>query len=125
MLWRQSANNKQSKEDIMSNGNDKFNMFDNFEEPKASQLSDENDYNDTEEVEIVSITMKTESRKKFASAVVARSQEEYETFIESVYFETHQHPVTGEDYQVKVTVLKPEVNVLETLKPAYAYSTNH
>lgn len=119
----------------MSNGNDKFNMFENFEEPKVrkvlhddADVSDnvDNEYSDAEEiVEIVSITMKTESRKKFASSVVSRSQEEYETFIEGVYFETHKHPVTGEDYQVKVTVLTPEINPQELLRPAYAYSTNH
>ncbi|UYE98480.1 hypothetical protein XbC2_51 [Xanthomonas phage XbC2] len=118
----------------MSNGNDKFNMFEDFEEPKVRKvLHDdsydsndvENEYGDTDEVEIVSVTMKTESRKKFAASVIARSQEEYETYIEGVYFETHKHPVTGEDYQVKVTVLKPEINPQELLRPAYAYSTNH
>lgn len=113
----------------MSNGNDKFNMFENYEDEKVLKvLHDdivETEYSDTEEVEIVSVTMKTESRRKFASAVVARSQEDYETFIEGVYFETHKHPVTGEDYQVKVTVLTPEINPQELLRPAYAYSTNH
>ncbi len=117
----------------MSNGNDKFNMFEDFEEPKVRKvLHDDYDsenvdteFSDVEDVEIVSITMKTESRKKFASSVVSRSQEEYETYIEGVYFETHKHPLTGEDYQVKVTVLKPEINPQELLRPAYAYSTNH
>ena len=118
----------------MSNGNDKFNMFENFEEPKVLKVLHEEsldsnnvdtEYSDTEEVEILSVTMKTESRKKFASSVVSRSQEEYETYIEGAYFETHKHPVTGEDYQVKVTVLKPEINPTELLRPAYAYSLSH
>lgn len=119
----------------MSNGNDKFNMFENIETDKVLKvLHDEsydsdnvdNEFSDTDEVvEIVSVTMKTEGRKKFAASVVARSQEDYETYIDSVYFETHKHPVTGEDYQVKVTVLTPEINPQELLRPAYAYSTNH
>lgn len=119
----------------MSNGNDKFNMFENFDEAKVRKVLHDESYDsdnvdtddsDNEEVtEIVSVTMKTEGRKKFAASVIARSQEEYETFIESVYFETHKHPTTGEDYQVKVTVLTPEINPQELLRPAYAYSTNH
>jgi hypothetical protein len=115
----------------MSNGNDKFNMFENFEEPKVRKVlyddseDVETEYNAEEDVEIVSVTMKTESRKKFAASVISRSQEDYETYIEGVYFETHKHPLTGEDYQVKVTVLKPEINPQELLRPAYAYSTNH
>lgn len=118
----------------MSNGNDKFNMFENFEEPKVRKvlhddsyiLNDvDTEYSDAEDVEIVSVTMKTESRRKFASSVVSRSQEDYETYIEGVYFETIKHPVTGENYQVKVTVLKPEINPTELLRPAYAYSTSH
>lgn len=115
----------------MSKGNDKFNMFDGHEEPVVQKVLHEDSYNENEvdeysdEVEIVSITMKTESRKKFAAAVVTRSQEEYETFIESTHFETLTHPVSGEEYQVKVTVLKPEINPQELLRPAYAYSTNH
>lgn len=116
----------------MSNGNDKFNMFEDFEEAKVRKVlhddsQDENDvdneYND--DVEIVSVTMKTESRKKFAASVVSRSQEDYETFIESVHYETLTHQVSGVQYQVKVTVLKPEINPQELLRPAYAYSTNH
>lgn len=116
----------------MSNGNDKFNMFEGLEDSKVLKVlhdtdSDTNDvdneYND--DVEIISVTMKTESRKKLSAAVVSRSQEEYETYIESIHYETLVHPVSGEEYQVKVTVLKPEVNLQELLRPAYAYSTNH
>ncbi len=110
----------------MSKGNDKFNMFEGHDakvqEPVLSTDTD-NEYND--DVEIVSITMKTESRRKMTAAVVTRTQEEYEEFIESTYFETHIHPLTGEEYQVKVTVLKPEINQQELLRPAYAYSTSH
>lgn len=115
----------------MSNGNDKFNMFEDFEEPKVRKVlhDDSHDENDVDElnddVEIISVTMKTESRKKFAASVVSRSQEEYETYIESVHYETLTHPESGVQYQVKVTVLKPEINPQELLRPAYAYSTNH
>lgn len=97
--------------------NNKFDMF--------ASLT-ERDFNDieNEEVEIVSVTAKSEGKKKF-STVTVRSQEDYETFIESVRYETHTHPTTGEEYQVKVTVLKPEVNPLENMRPVFAYSTNH
>jgi hypothetical protein len=115
----------------MSKGNDKFNMFDGHDEPVVQKVLHEDSYDENsvdeynEEVEIISITMKTESRKKFAASVVTRSQEDYETFIESIHYETLTHPVSGEDYQVKVTVLVPEINPQELLRPAYAYSTNH
>jgi|AGFT01.1.fsa_nt_gi hypothetical protein len=101
----------------MENGNNKFDMFATLEE---------RDFNDieNEEVEVVSVTAKADSKKKY-STVTARSQEEYETFIDSVHFETLTHPTTGEEYQVKVTVLKPEVNPLENMRPVFAYSTNH
>lgn len=102
----------------MENEN-KFDMF--------ASLADR-DFNDieNEEVELVSVTAKAEgnSSKKLRTVTV-RSQEEYETFIESVHFETLKHPTTGEEYQVKVTVLKPEVNPLENMRPVFAYSTNH
>lgn len=97
--------------------NNKFDMFASLTERDFNEI-------ENEEVEIVSVTAKTEGRKKF-STVTARSQEEYETFIESVHFETLTHPTTGEEYQVKVTVLKPEINPLEAMKPCFAYSTNH
>ena len=115
----------------MSNGTDKFNMFEDFEESKVRKvlhddsIDDDGVDNENDDVEIISITMKTESRKKFAASVISRTQEDYETFIESAYFETLTHPVSGEQYQVKVTVLKPEINPQELLRPAYAYSTNH
>ena len=116
----------------MSNGTDKFNMFEGIEEEKVLKVLhddsyDENDVDNefNDDVEIISVTMKTESRKKFSSSVVSRTQEEYETFIESVHYETLTHPTSGEQYQVKVTVLKPEINPQELLRPVYAYSTNH
>lgn len=101
----------------MENGNNKFDMFATLEE---------RDFNDieNEEVEVVSVTAKADSKKKY-NTVTARSKEEYETFIDSVHYETLTHPTTGEDYQVKVTVLKPEVNPLENMRPVFAYSTNH
>ena len=107
----------------MQNGNAKFNMFEDFEEVKVAP-TDEFDLYGEDEVEVVSVTMKTDTKKKYAAAVTARPQEEYEEFIESVHFETLVHPTTGEEYQVKVTVLKPEINPMELLRPAYAYSTS-
>ncbi|EBS4516664.1 hypothetical protein DQT32_04545 [Salmonella enterica subsp. enterica serovar Braenderup] len=114
----------------MSKGNDKFNMFDGMEEVKVRKVlheeSNEEEFNEySDDVEIVSVTMKTDTRKKYAAAVVSRSQEEYETYIESFYYETLIHPETKQEYQVKVTVLKPEINPMELMRPAYAYSTNH
>lgn len=110
----------------MSKGNEKFNMFEDMEEDKVLKVLHE-DHNDeyNEDVEIVSVTMKTDTRKKYAASVISRSQEDYETYIENVYFETLTHPVSGIEYQVKVTVLKPEINPMELMRPAYAYSTNH
>lgn len=95
----------------------KFDMFANLEE---------RDFNDieNEEVELVSVTAKTDSKKKYRTVAV-RSQEEYETFIDSIHYETLTHPTTGLNYEVKVTVLKPEVNPLENMRPVFAYSTNH
>ncbi|SOK58320.1 hypothetical protein [Yersinia phage fHe-Yen9-04] len=115
----------------MSNGSDnKFNMFEGLDVEKTRKvLHDDSEVQfentEDEDVEIVSITMKTDTRKKYAASVIARSQEEYETYIIGSYFETLIHPETKEEYQVKITVLKPEVNPMETMKPAYAYSTNH
>lgn len=103
----------------MSNGTDnKFNMFDDIEEYK-DEVQEELD------VEIVSVTMKADTRKKYSAAVIARTVEEYETYITGSYYETLIHPVSKQPYEVKVTVLKDEVNPLELLKPAYAYSSNH
>lgn len=103
----------------MENEN-KFDMF--------ASLADR-DFMDieNEEVEVVSVTAKAEgnSAKKLRTNAIVRSQEEYDSFVESVHFETMTHPTTGQEYQVKVTVLKPEVNPLENMRPVFAYSTNH
>lgn len=108
----------------MQNGNAKFNMFEDFETVKNVVPTDAYDAYGEDEVEVLSVTMKTDTKKKYAAAVTARSQEEYEECIESIHFETLIHPTTGESYEVKVTVLKPEINPMELLRPAYAYSTN-
>lgn len=107
----------------MQNGNAKFNMFEDFETLKVAP-TDAYDMYGEEEVEVVSVTMKTDTKKKYAAAVVARSQEEFDECVESFHYETLVHPTTGESYEVKVTVLKPEINPMELLRPAYAYSTN-
>lgn len=104
----------------MTNGIEKFDMF-------ADMVQEENDFTlleDGEVGELVSVTLKADSKKKF-STVRARTQEEFDEYVESVHYETMYRPGTGEPYQVKVTVLKPEANPLEFLRPAYAYSTNH
>jgi hypothetical protein len=95
----------------------KFDMFATLNERDFNEI-------ENEEVELVSVTAKSDSKKKYRTVAV-RSQEEYETFIDSIHFETLTHPTTGEDYQVKVTVLKPEINPQENLRPVFAYSTNH
>ncbi|AZU98030.1 hypothetical protein SEPL_337 [Salmonella phage SE_PL] len=95
----------------------KFDMFASLEERDFNAI-------ENEEVEVVSVTAKSDTKKKY-STVTSRTKEEYETFIESIHYETLTHPTTGEEYQVKVTVLKPEVNPLENMRPVFAYSTNH
>ena len=76
--------------------------------------------------EIVSVQLNAEPKRiKTQRTVVQRSKEDYNQFITNVYTETHTHPESGEKYEVRVTVLKPEVNPMEMRKPAYAYSSNH
>lgn len=97
----------------------KFDMFDGMQEKEF-------DFTKLEEgdaSELVSVTLKSDTKKKY-STVKIRSQEDYETYIDSHYFETH-YTQDGAPYEVKVTVLKPEVNMLEELRPAYAYATSH
>lgn len=95
----------------------KFDMFANLAERDFNEI-------ENEEVELVSVTAKSDSKKKYRTVAV-RSQEEYDTFVESVRYDTLTHPISGEEYQVKVTVLKPEINPQENLRPVFAYSTNH
>ena len=88
---------------------DKFNMFDGIEEQK-------------EEVEIVSVTVKPDSSRQRFSTVPQRTKEEYEEHIISTYKEIHVNSA-GEEIEVNVQVLKPEVHPSEFLKPAYCYGT--
>lgn len=78
-------------------------------------------FND-DESEIVSRTIKSDTKKKYTPMVASRSQEEYETYITGSYKETWYKP-NGEAYEVTITVLKPEVNPMELLRPAYAFSS--
>lgn len=78
-----------------------------------------------DDVEVVSVTLKSESKKKLSATVHVRSKEEYETYIESIHYETMYRPDTNEPYQVKVTILKPEINPMENIRPVFAYSSNH
>lgn len=105
----------------MNNGNEKFDMFATFNEAPVMSV----DLFDEEDSEIISVTPKADTKKKYTSAPAQRTKEDYESYIEGIYFETHYHPVTNEAYEVKVTMLKPEVNPMELLRPAYAFATTH
>ena len=84
------------------------------------------DETEKEETEIVSVSLNAEPKRiKTQRTVAQRSTEDYNKHIQSSYYETHINQNTGEEYKVKVTVLEPEVNPLETMRPVYAYSSNH
>jgi len=92
------------------------------------QLNSMFEFEDDEEVQDdvpVERTVKinTDTKKKYSSNAPARSQEEFDEWVESVHYETMTHP-DGSTYEVKVTVLKPGVNPLEHMKPAYAFASN-
>lgn len=69
------------------------------------------------------VKINTDTKKKYTSTVITRSQEDYEEWIQSTHYETMTNP-DGSTYEVKVTVLKPGINPLENLRPAYAFATN-
>lgn len=69
------------------------------------------------------VKINKEAKRKYSSNTPARSVEEYEEWVDSVHYETMTRP-DGSTYEVKVTVLKPGVNPLEHMRPAYAFSTN-
>lgn len=75
-----------------------------------------------EESEEVSTQLVANSKRGMMSKRPVRTQEEYESFIESTYTEVH-YKADGTAYDVTVTVLKPEVNELEGLNQCYAYQT--
>ncbi|UYL05338.1 hypothetical protein DIDNDMLP_00353 [Klebsiella phage KP13-7] len=75
-----------------------------------------------EESEQVSTQLVANTKRSMIARKPTRSQEEYESFIESKYTEVH-YMSDGTPYDVTVTVLKPEVNDLEGLKQCYAYQT--
>lgn len=94
----------------------KFDMFEGVPEYDFTRIEE------GDQSEVVSVTLKADSKKKPAERR-ARSQEEYETFIESVHYETF-YTKDGAPYEVRVTVLKPEVNPLENLKPVYCWASH-
>lgn len=102
--------------------NNKFDMFSGLEErgfeTVQPEVQDDTVPDQETELEV------QEGKKRFGSGPT-RTKEEYEACIESVHYETLTHPTTGEEYSVRVTVLKPEMNPLELMRPAFAYSTNH
>lgn len=55
--------------------------------------------------------------------VPTRTLEAYNEMIDHVYYEEHTNSI-GETRTVKVTVLKPEVNPLEFIKPVFVYGTH-
>lgn len=87
-----------------------------------SMFEFEDDIQDEEPVQRT-VKIISDTKKKYNNNTVARTQEEYEEWIESTHYETMTNP-DGSTYEVKVTVLKPGINPLENLRPAYAFSTN-
>ena len=100
----------------MSMDNDKFNPF------EALELEEKKDLEFEEDQEIV-VGVRADSKRKFSASVISRSVEEYEEHIESIHYET-MTTADGVPYEVKVTVLKPELNPMELLRPAFAYTTH-
>lgn len=102
--------------------NNKFDMFSSLEERGFETVEPEvqEDIVPEQETELEV----QEGKKRFGSGPT-RTKEEYEACIESIHYETLTHPISGEEYSVRVTVLKPEVNPLENMRPVFAYSTNH
>lgn len=119
----------------MSKDNDKIDLFAELDE--IHQNNEKNKKNKVQSVQVTfeddiieddsdverTVKINTDTKKKYASSVPARSQEEYEEWIESTHF-TVLTKEDGTTYEVKVTVLKPGINPLENLRPAYAYSTS-
>lgn len=87
-----------------------------------SMFEFEDDIQDEEPVQRT-VKIISDTKKKYNNNTVARTQEEYEEWIESTHYETMTNP-DGSTYEVKVTVLKPGINPLENLRPAYAFASN-
>lgn len=104
--------------------NNKFDMFAGMQERDFEVLKSIDEDVVENETELEVQIQEQETKKRFGSGPT-RTKEEYEEMIESVHYETLTHPVSGEEYSVRVTVLKPEINPLENLRPVFAYSTNH
>lgn len=82
----------------------------------------EDDIHDEEPVQRT-VKIKTDSKRKYTTSIPIRSQESFNEWIESTYYETIYRN-DGTTYEVRVTVLKPGPNPFENMKPAYAFSTN-
>lgn len=102
--------------------NAKFDMFSSLEERGFETVQP---VQETEVVPEQETELEVQEGKKRFGSGPTRTKEEYEACIESVHYETLTHPTTGKEYSVRVTVLKPEVNPLENMRPVFAYSTNH
>lgn len=82
----------------------------------------EDEVQSEEEVEVVSSTVRSDSRRKFAPSTPLRSQEEYDSMIESVEMIT-LHRKDGSSYEAKLTKFKPEDNPMEHIRPVFVYGT--
>lgn len=110
----------------------KFNMFEGMDvevekdqyegyaEIESTDVLDEVQDVDQDEVS----STKVNKRGRGGQLVSYRSKEEYDALIIATYTETLIHPVTGESYEVPVTVFKPEENPMELLRPAFAFGTH-
>lgn len=110
----------------------KFNMFEGMDvEVEKDQYEG---YSDTEAVDVLDEvpdvdqdevgSTKVNKRGRGGQLVSYRSKEEYESLIIDRYTETLIHPITGESYEVPVTVFQPEENPMELLRPAFAFGTH-
>ncbi|WNA15742.1 hypothetical protein XaC1_99 [Xanthomonas phage XaC1] len=122
----------------MSKDNDKIDLFAEINEiykkrvqdkevtlpaPENAFIFEDDEVPEQEEDVQRTVTVIAESKRKMNSNTPVRSQEEYEEHILSTHFETMTKE-DGSTYEVKVTVLKPGINPLENMKPAYCYATS-
>lgn len=109
----------------------KFDMFEGMDDEVEKEYEG---YTEIESVDILDevpdvdqdevSSTKVNKRGRGGQLVSYRSKEEYEALIIDRYTETLTHPVTGEVYEVPVTVFQPEENPMELLRPAFAFGTH-
>lgn len=89
----------------MSKGKDKINLFEDFDEP-----------------EVITVSYKANPTRKVKSSIPTRTIETLESYIIGTRIEYHTN-VEGEVREIHVKLIRPEPNMFEFLKPAYAYGT--